>query len=365
MYVFSSVTQSTRSRQLWLKTAALGVALAALGWTFRDVQGERVVAALARLGVLGVGVALLPQAAGIALDTLGWRTTFATLGARAQFRPLLWTRLATEALALVIPGGAVVAEPLKVPLLGRHAKLESSAAIAGIVARKYLVLAAQSGWLAVATVLALTVSWRAHAGGESLLRIVVAVALASLSLGVTALGLRLLLSRGTLAIRVKGWLSRVPSAALQEKLLRSDAVFRQTDGKLARFFAERKAREAGLTLLFGCAWATEALETYLFLRLLGVELDFGVVAMMEVALTLLRNLTFLIPAGIGVQDLGYALFLRAFGVSEATELAAAFTLLKRGKELLLVALGLGLLSTDHAFARSAGQPGAARAPAIL
>jgi hypothetical protein len=61
---------------------------------------------------------------------------------------------------------------------------------------------------------------------------------------------------------------------------------------------------------------------------------------------------FVVPAGIGIQDLGYALFLRALAVPNASEVAAAFTLLKRGKELLLVTLGLCLLGIDQASTRT-------------
>jgi uncharacterized protein (TIRG00374 family) len=326
---------------------------------------ERVSALLARLGVLGVLLSLLPQIAGIGLDTLAWRGTFAALGARVQRRGLLWTRLATDALALSLPGGAVLAEPLKVPLLQRRAKLETSTAIAGVLARKYLVLAAQSGWLAVSALLALFAFSRGAAvAGTTGLQCLFMVGLASFALAGAALFVRLGLSSGSLAMRMKSWLWRLPSRSLHQKLRCTETAFQHTDGKLALFFAGRVAREVRLTFLFGCVWATEAAETYLLLRLLGVELDFGLVAMMEVTLTLLRNLAFLVPAGIGVQDLGYAFFLRGLGVSDATELSAAFALLKRGKELLLVAVGFGLLGADAASVRATANANVPPVPAL-
>lgn len=338
--------------------------MAALAWTFRDMRMERVSSLLARLGVLGVLLSLLPQLAGIGFDTLAWRRTFSALGARTRFAGLLWTRLATDALALALPGGVVVAEPLKVPLLGRHAGLETGTAAAGVVARKYLVLAAQSAWLALSTLLAVFAFIHgATIPSATISRCACVVLLASVALAGAALFLRLGLSSGSLAIRVKSWLACIPSRALQEKLRCMETGFQHTDGKLLLFFAAPLTREARLTFLFGCAWATEALETYFLLRLLGVQLDFGVAAMMEVTLTLLRNLAFLIPAGIGVQDLGYTLFLRGFGVSDATEVSAAFALLKRGKELLLVVVGLGLLGADASMRGAAGAS-AAEAPAL-
>ena len=54
---------------------------------------------------------------------------------------------------------------------------------------------------------------------------------------------------------------------------------------------------------------------------------------------LLRSVAFFTPAGLGVQDLGYATALGG-----APDAVLAFTLLKRCKELFWVAVGYGLLA---------------------
>jgi hypothetical protein len=50
-----------------------------------------------------------------------------------------------------------------------------------------------------------------------------------------------------------------------------------------------------------------------------------------------------VPAGLGVQDTGYVLCLRALAVPDAATVGAAFVLLKRGKDLFWVLLGFLLL----------------------
>ena len=50
------------------------------------------------------------------------------------------------------------------------------------------------------------------------------------------------------------------------------------------------------------------------------------------------------PAGLGVQDLGYVAFLSALEAGDASNLAAAFLIAKRGKEILWIAGGWLLLS---------------------
>jgi glycosyltransferase 2 family protein len=86
-------------------------------------------------------------------------------------------------------------------------------------------------------------------------------------------------------------------------------------------------------IFFLCGWLCESLETYLILRLLGVELDFFAIASVEVMLSFAKNVLFILPAGIGVQDVGYVSCLAGLGVPDALDVGAAFSVLKRGKEL--------------------------------
>jgi uncharacterized membrane protein YbhN (UPF0104 family) len=79
---------------------------------------------------------------------------------------------------------------------------------------------------------------------------------------------------------------------------------------------------------------------------LGVELDFFAIASVEVCLSFLKNVLFVLPAGIGVQDIGYVSCLSALGVPDALTIGAAFTALKRGKELFWAAVGYALLASD-------------------
>jgi uncharacterized membrane protein YbhN (UPF0104 family) len=88
----------------------------------------------------------------------------------------------------------------------------------------------------------------------------------------------------------------------------------------------------------------EALETFTILRLLGVHLDWKTILLIEVCASMVRNVAFLSPAGLGAQDLSYAALLRLFNAPDALSVAAAFVLLKRGKELLWSLAGYGLLA---------------------
>jgi hypothetical protein len=63
-------------------------------------------------------------------------------------------------------------------------------------------------------------------------------------------------------------------------------------------------------------------------------------------LSFLKNVLFILPAGIGVQDVGYVSCLAALGVPDALDVGAAFSVLKRGKELFWASFGYWLLASE-------------------
>src|SRR5262249_61957944 len=81
--------------------------------------------------------------------------------------------------------------------------------------------------------------------------------------------------------------------------------------------------------------------TWLLGRLVGIDLPIANVIAREASVVFARNVAFFVPAGLGVQDAGYLAFLGAYGV--APQLATAFVLAKRVKELVWTAAGYLIL----------------------
>ena len=73
---------------------------------------------------------------------------------------------------------------------------------------------------------------------------------------------------------------------------------------------------------------------------------FVLVVIPFIVASFLRNVAFMVPAGLGVQDLSYLTFLRALDVNDALELTAAFLLLKRCKECFWATCGYVILAID-------------------
>ena len=337
-----------KSRGLFaLRVASGACALSLLIWTFHGVDVGRVGESITSIGLPGLAIIASPALLALVLECLGFRRVFESLGQSVAIRSLARVRLMTEAIAQTLPLGAIGAESLKPMLLDRHAGVATSRAVAGLVARKYLLVSSQSIYVALlsglgfATLCRLSLSITGH---EVFAWTAFA---ASGMLGLIALGLRTTFARGGVAERLLMLLRRIPNPRVQRSLLRREANFAGTDSLTQRYFSLGFARTTlvpGMFFLGG--WLCEALESFLILKLLGVELDFCAVASIEVLLSFLKNVLFVLPAGMGVQDVGYVSCLSALGMPDALSIGAAFSALKRGKELLWAALGYALLAAD-------------------
>ena len=73
-------------------------------------------------------------------------------------------------------------------------------------------------------------------------------------------------------------------------------------------------------------------------------MPFTTALVVETAIIVVRSVAVPVPAGLGVQDVGYVLCLRALGVPDATTVATAFVLLKRGKDLFWILVGFAFMA---------------------
>jgi len=299
------------------------------------------------VGAFGVVVLLLPQLAAIALETLGWKLTFRAGGTPVRFAPLLRVRVATEALAQSLPLGVAFAESAKPFLLGRHCGVPLDRSIAGMAARKVLVLVAQSAYVVGLTLLGFAGLQGASRAGLGLPPHLGWLALgAGIALGAAGVASGLMLRDSALGRWSFELLARIDLARLRSWLARRERAFSSTDGAVSALFRSNLRELAWPTLVYVGVWLLESVETWLILTLLGAHPSFVTVGSLEVVVSLIRNVVFVVPAGLGVQDLGYAACFAAFGMPEPASTGAAFVVMKRGKELFWIAVGYALLGSD-------------------
>ena len=332
------------SRTNVIRVVGLSLATATLVWTFRDTDPQRVGVLLGRVGAAGLLI-LVPQLLSLFAESVGWRLAFEGMGRRLSLFGLFRARLATEALAQTLPLGVVFCESLKPVLLARTCGAELSTSLAGMAARKWLLVSSQSLYVGGFALL----SWSALGGisasvlgGDGLPQALLAASGLLLLMAATSY---VALAHGRMAGRFYGLLTRLPSSWLRARVEPLRGRFTSTDGELKAFFAT--ALHSPLPLAaFLIGWLLEAADTFLILYLLGVRLPWTTIGAVEVSASFLRNVVFMVPAGLGVQDMSYLAFLRALQVPDVLNVAAAFLLLKRGKEAFWAACGYAILALD-------------------
>jgi Lysylphosphatidylglycerol synthase TM region len=295
---------------------------------------------------------LLPNLAVTLIEAVAWWRSFGLLAVRPSFASLVGVRLAVEAVMLGLPSGAVISESLQPWLLKRRCGVAFETAVVASVGRKFFVVVSHALVLALATLL--TWPLLARVSRDTIGR----GGLPWLLLGVSAFmtatfGAGLALSgRARLAERTRGFLDRVGGRWLGAWLERHSPRFQRADDHLVSFFERERGALVLPMLLYATGWIVRGVETYLFLRLLGADMPFTTALVVETAIIVVRSVAVPVPAGLGVQDVGYVLCLTALGIADATTVGTAFVLLKRGKDLFWILLGFALMA--------AGERGATR-----
>lgn len=342
-----------------LRWLGVAIAAAALWSTLRGADLPGVAALIASASAPMMALALVPNLIARLFQAEASRRVFDACnpapGRPAPFSRYLALTLSTEALNMSVPAGAALSESVTFYLLHRWCGIPGPQGVAGIAARRALILLANAAYVAIALALGfghLERASRPLIGGPGLPWLVV---LSGLGLLAVALALAGALLSGTVASRLLAWLKRLPGQRVKACIDARAAAFSATDRHAAALGERRSALAAAALLLLGM-WLAEGAETYFFLRLLGVDVSLPEVLSFEVVLALLRAAAFMVPAGLGVQDAGYVAFLTALGVPAAATVGAAFVLIKRAKELVWIALGLLVFFGGRAAFRPAPAP---------
>lgn len=252
-----------------------------------------------------VALALVPFGVALLLDTSAVIGVARAAELDVRAGAALGVRVVSEALHFGAPGGVVASEAAAVALFARIG-LTTHEATAVVARRKQLVMRAHGAYLAIGAGLgagALATIGKALGGRAPLPWLVLASAVVPVAMSI-ALGFA----------------------------MRRQAAFART---------KRVPHLTALsTFVFLAAWLVESAETAVILRLAGIPLPMASVLAVETAISLARSAVAFVPGGLGVQDLGYATALAALGVPR--DHAAAFVLLKRGKELAWIALGFAV-----------------------
>jgi len=329
----------------WVKSWHRGLvsvaAAALLLWlTFRTLDAKAVEERL-RAGGPWLLLVLLAYLVPVGTDTIGWRWLLARLGHIVPLRRLLSVRLSAEALNMSLPGGAVLAESATPAMLRTRCRVPLSDGVASLAARKCLLgLGQATAIVAAASLGGATIAAAARALHLPSLRGLFWATAALIAL--VTIGAARLLTGASVGARLKRALHVLPVARLRRYLEERQTAFDRFDAGAARLLRSRDTFAA--VPIFALVWLAEAGETWLLLALLGSPLTFTQALPIEATASVLRLSAIVVPAGLGVQEVGYVALIAATGAANAKTLAAAFAVVKRLKEAFWTWIGYGLLA---------------------
>ena len=318
---------------------ALGIIL--IVFQFRQIDFAGVISRISSIGFSSAFI-LLPFFGLHLLETIAWIRVFPPSVTAIPFFKLLKIQFIAETISMTLPAGMAIGEPLRPFLCHRFIGIPLPAGVASVAVRKLMLGVAQGIYTIIGAIagfsLLQTVSIPLFPAGVLGYIMVCAGTLVFLLF----LFFLTLLLDGKAAQHAHRLLMLVPFKRVKTWLIAKQTGFHDTDQELQSIETLFSARLILVMLIYVLAWFMLAIESYIILRLLGVEISFLQVLSMDTAITMLRAIFFFIPSGLGVQELGYRIFFQALGINDFGDYGA-FVLLRRFKELVWYSVGYGVM----------------------
>jgi uncharacterized membrane protein YbhN (UPF0104 family) len=255
-------------------------------------------------------------------DTMAWRYTLGR-DRRLPFHRLLAAKCAGEAVNLVTALGSVGGEATKAWLLRRDLAYEAS--VPSLILAKTSLVVAQVPLLAAGIVLA----WTTGIADSTLLLAMGALLLVE----VVGVGGFLLVQLAGVVGRAGRLLAWAGAAGTRHA--------RQLDEALRGFYRREWRSFLLSTALHFAGWLIGALEALLILGSLGVSASLLTATVIEALGSGVRFATFFVPASVGPLEGSNAAAFTALGWAASAGLA--FTLVRRGRQLVWIVVGIAIL----------------------
>lgn len=287
------------------------------------------------LGALTPLIAL-PYFCSYLVDSLGWRWVLTRCFLSAASGPapgagrLFALRAAGEAVNAITPTAYLGGEPVKAWLLARHG-IPLPSALASVLVSKTALMLTQGGFVLLGLLIGARRWWPE-------LPLVVAAGVGALLVALTYLTL-VGLQRRSLFTLLLGLSRRLSGRRALLATWESDVA--ALDERLHWFYEARRWDFLCCCAFHLAGWLVGIFEVYLALWLLGQPVDLATAAAIESLSGVAKLAALIVPASLGVQEGGQILVFLAFGLE--APLAMSFSLLRRARELVWVAFGLGVL----------------------
>ena len=299
-------------------------------------------------GIPAASLQMLPQFILVVLGLVILNYTFDTASwwlVCGHKRPPIWRlmliRLRTEAITNVVPGGAVIGEPMKIGLLGEASGMSRTEATTSFLLSKFVLILGQTIYI----LLGLALSWS------------VINAVSEEAFNVENFGLIVLAG----ALLILGIILSIAAAMIWFQPMNSRLRFTTRTGRIAntwnlilrelRDIEHLVAREFRrypwrfvLAIIFSfISWSLNGVELWAIAQWLDIPITFQQAYAIDAVSVVVRMVIFVIPIGMGGQDWTIAGLTAAHAIPDPTASAARMVLMKRSREFFVIGIGLVLL----------------------
>ncbi len=257
----------------------------------------------------------------VLVDTLGWRYTL--VANRPSFQRLLAAKSAGEAVNVLSALGSVGGEAVKAWLLRRDLSYEAS--VPSLILAKTAEVVAQTLLLVVG----IWIAWTTGMGGPALLTGMAYLLLAQ----VIGVG-------GFVGVQVAGVVGKAGRALAWTGVGGLGHAHRLDDALRGFYRDEWRSFLLSVGLHFA-GWLIGAVEALLILRSLDLPASLPTATVVEALGAGVRFATFFVPASLGTLEGANAAAFTAFGWAAGAGLA--FTLVRRARQAVWIALGVAIL----------------------
>lgn len=283
----------------------------------------------------------MPAAFVILFESAGWYFSLKIKKEKLHFTKLYLLRTAIDSIHYSVPGGFAAAELLRPLLLKRNMGIEINRGIASGIVTKLSIAIAQLLFIitGIAFMLIFYNEGTAHIQGIS--DNLIYILSGSFILGVFCLTIFLykydgLIKTFSLLKKIKLGLPKKITARTEERVF-------EINNYIRKFNSDGAYRLICTILLFFMGWMTIAAESLLIFRIIGADLSFSQIIILESAASLIRIIFFFLPSGLGAQDAGLIGMMSAMGIADPVSVSILFISYKRTKEIIWIIFGYILL----------------------
>ncbi len=323
-----------------IQFALLTIGLVLLGWMIHKIGVASLAHNLRSFGFANMaGLIAIYTVAQIAFCA-AWHVILVTYEKSIRFRDSFLAYAAGDALNMTVPSANLAGEPVKILLI--KDKIAPAPAIASVTVYKFadfisLTLFLLFGWIFQFFFFSLPLAWNIGGG-------VIAAGMTAacfLFYGVQKKGVYHPLGKFLAKLGIGGWIIRqLESANFIDKNIRE-------------FYVNHPGKFREGVLYNFLAWFGGVAEIMIFMKLTGGEASFAAALTIETFSLFINNVTFFIPARIGVGEGGRVLLFGALGYS--TAMGLSYGIIRRVRELAWIAAGLAILLFTKKFGLNSGE----------